>query len=185
MKFRIGVMGSSTEKGYVSIPSNVKKLSYQIGEEIAKNDCILVNGACPGVPLEASKGARKHKGLVIGITPAASLQEHTKKYKFPHKDFDLLIYTGFGYMGRNLINVANSDAIIVIKGSAGTLNEFSLAYDEGMVVGILKGSGGMADFIPKLEKQITRKHTGAKIITDSNPKKLVEKVIKELKKRKK
>lgn len=177
-------MGSAYEKSSSSkISPKVKKLSQEVGKEIAKHNCVLVNGACGGVPDSAAEGAKKEGGFVVGISPAETFKEHIQKYKFPYKNFDMIIYTGFGFKGRNVINVTNCDAIIVIQGSSGTLNEFSIAYDEGMLIGVLKNSGGIADSINYLEKKIIRKKTGAKIITEKNPKKLVHELLKELKKR--
>jgi len=185
MKIRIGVMGSAHEKhSSKKISQKVKKLSQQIGREIAKHNCVLVNGACGGVPEAAAEGAKDAGGFTLGISPANSFQEHIKNYKFPYKNFDIIIYTGFGFKGRNVVNVSNCDAVIVIEGSSGTLNEFSIAYDEGMLIGVLKGSGGIADSINTLEKVINKK-TGAKIITDKKPTELIHKILKELKKRNK
>jgi len=53
MKLKIGVMGSASGK----LPSAHKKLSYKLGQAIAENDCVTITGACPGLPLEAAKGA--------------------------------------------------------------------------------------------------------------------------------
>ena len=182
MKLRIGVMGSGLERGEFNVTKKALKLAFEVGREIARHNCILVNGACHGIPYESSKGAKEADGFVMGVSPAENLTEHVTKYKFPTDTFDLIVYTGFGFKGRNVVNVANCDAVIIIGGHVGTLNEFTIAYDEGMIVGIMQGSGGIADFVDDIIK-IASKKTGAKLIYDKDPHELVRKVILEAMKR--
>ena len=179
MKFKIGVMGSALEKKGDSITKRAENLAFELGKEIARHNAILVNGACYGIPYIASKGAKKEGGMVIGISPAENVQEHINKYRFPTELYDILFYTGFGFKGRNVVNVSNSDAIIVVSGRVGTLNEFTVGYDEGMTIGIMLGSGGIADSIDKIVK-MTNKKTGSKLIYDANPHRLVKRIIQEL-----
>jgi len=176
MKLKIGIMGSGLEKGGDTITKKAKQLAYALGEKIAKHNCILVNGACFGIPYIASKGAKDADGMVIGVSPAENLHEHIHKYKFPTDVYDILFYTGFGFKGRNVVNVSNCDAIIVASGHVGTLNEFTIAYDDGMVIGVMLGSGGIADYIDEIIK-IASKKTGATLIYDKDPHKLVKRVI--------
>ncbi len=184
MKLRIGVMGSGLEKGERHITKKTLQLAYKVGTEIAKHNCVLVNGACWGIPYEASKGAKEADGFILGVSPAENLHEHVHKYKFPTDVHDMIIYTGFGFKGRNVVNVTNCDAVIIVGGHVGTLNEFTIAYDEGMVVGVMQGSGGIADFIDDIIK-IASKRTGATVIYDKDPHELIRKVIIELMKREK
>ena len=182
MKLKIGVMGSALEKKTGKIPKKAQDLAFEVGKAIAEHNCILINGACGGIPQAAAKGACSSDGMVIGVSPAENLHEHLHTYKFPTKEFDIIFFTGFGFKGRNVVNVSNCDAVIVVSGSMGTLNEFSIAYDEGMIIGIMEGSGGFADISKFLIKKIKKK-TGAKVFYDKNPHKLVSKIIKEVGKR--
>lgn len=50
------------------------------------------------------------------------------------------MYTGFGYMGRDVLLVRSSDALIMVGGRLGTLNELMVALEEKTPVGILTGS---------------------------------------------
>lgn len=154
---------------------NIRK-AMELGKAIADSDCILVNGACPGLPDEAAFGAHRAGGLVMGVSPAFSEQEHTEKYKSPKEYYDIILYTGMGLMERDIINIRSSDAIILLGGGVGTLNEFTVAYDEGKVVGVLEGSGGVSDSIDEILK-ICDRETNDKIVRDSDPKKLLKKVI--------
>ncbi|MBI3036411.1 LOG family protein [Candidatus Woesearchaeota archaeon] len=184
MKLKIGVMGSGLERGEFNVTKKALRLAYEVGMEIARHNCVLVNGACHGIPYESSKGAKEADGFVMGVSPAGNLTEHVTKYKFPTDTFDLIIYTGFGFKGRNVVNVTNCDAVIIVGGHVGTLNEFTIAYDEGMVVGVMQGSGGIADFIDDIIK-IASKRTGAALIYEKDPHELVRKVLAEVIKREK
>lgn len=177
MKLKIGVMGSALERGQAKMFVKGKKLAFDVGKAIAQHNCILINGACGGIPESAAKGARSADGMVVGVSPAENLHEHLHKYKFPTKEFDIIFFTGFGFKGRNVVNVSNSDAVIIVSGHMGTLNEFSIAYDEGMIIGVMQGSSGIADFVDDIIK-IANKKTGAEVLYDKDPHMLVSKVIK-------
>ncbi|HZK49080.1 MAG TPA: protein containing YHS domain protein, partial [Thermoleophilia bacterium] len=132
--------------------------------------------AAPGLPWESARGAQSEGGLSIGISPALSLHEHVNFYKSPADHFDVMIYTGSGLMGREIVNIRSSDMVAIINGRSGTLGEFSIAYDEAKLIGVVKGSGGIADIIPQLVHAI-EKDTGAVILYDSDPAALVDRMI--------
>lgn len=177
MKYRIGVMGSAS--GPTLKNQQAVKLAIETGFYIAKAGCILVNGACPGLPDEAAFGAKQAGGLTMGVSPAFSEKEHTMLYKSPQENYDIILYTGMGLMERDIINIRSSDAIILLGGGVGTLNEFTVAYDEGKIIGVLEGSGGIADNIPEILTICDRKLEDY-IIFDANPQKLIEKIMEKL-----
>jgi len=179
MKLRIGVMGSA-QGPTIENQENIKK-SIELGHYIAKAGCILVNGACPGLPDEAAFGAHKAGGFVMGVSPAFSEKEHIEKYKSPKEYYDVILYTGLGLMERDIINIRSSDAIILLGGGVGTLNEFTVAYDEGKVIGVLTGSGGVSNHIEKI-LEICNRSMSDYIVMDENPEKLLDKVMTALKK---
>jgi uncharacterized protein (TIGR00725 family) len=172
MKLKIGVMGSATGV----LTTKQRRLAYELGQAIAENDCITITGACPGLPLESAKGAMTAGGLVVGISPGLSEWEHVFKYHSPLEYHDVLIYTGSGLMGREVVNIRSSDIVIIIGGRSGTLGEFSIAYDEGKLIGVLRGSGGITSEI-EIIVDIIRKKTGAKLIYGSDPHQLVRRLI--------
>ncbi|GIT99112.1 MULTISPECIES: YHS domain-containing protein [unclassified Sulfurovum] len=171
MRLTVGVMGSSSHKQ----DPKVEKLVFSLGQAIAKRGFILITGACPGLPYECAKGARSLGGLSIGISPALSLDEHVHKYQSPSDTYDAIIYTGSGLMGREVTNIRSSDMVIIAGGSSGTLGEFAIAYDEGKLIGILKGSGGIVEEIPKIVNQFD-KDTGARLIYSTDPDDLMDKL---------
>jgi uncharacterized protein (TIGR00725 family) len=172
VKIKIGVMGSS------EMPKDklLIEKAREVGREIARKGCILVNGATTGLPNEAAIGAKQEGGMVIGISPAKNIQEHVKIWGLPYKNFDSIVFTGFGFNLRNILNIRTSDALVFIRGSLGTLNEFTIAYEDGKIIGVLGGTGGISAFFDELI-DICKKETNATIVYESNPDILVKKLV--------
>ncbi len=183
MKYKVGVMGKAgRSKG---IPRSLMLKARKAGEEIAKQNCILITGACMGVPYEAAKGCGEKGGETLAYSPASDLKRHLEppiSYPYPPKGCRL-IFTGLGKIGRNVFSIGESDGVIIVGGGMGTTNEFSIAAHEGKVIGILKRTEGASEELLKLFGKIGGKK-GASVIADSNPKRLVQKVIEEIKKKK-
>ena len=119
------------------------------------------------------KAAHKAGTFHVGISPAANSREHVDKYKLPLDACDLIVYTGFGLKGRNVVLVRTCDIVLFIAGSMGSLNEFTIAHDEGKVIGCLTGTGGVADEADYLLAKFS-KGTGARVFQNANPMKLIE-----------
>ncbi len=177
MKLKIGVMGSASGPS-IENQQNIRK-AIELGHHIAQAGCILVTGACPGLPDQAAFGAHQAGGFVMGVSPAFSEREHTERYKSPRDYYDLLLYTGLGLMERDIINIRSSDAIIIVGGGIGSLNEFTVAYDEGKIVGILTESGGISTHIPEILKMCDR-DMNERIVFESDPETLVHKMMEAL-----
>lgn len=152
------------------------KLAGELGTAIAKSGHILTTGATVGLPYYAAVGAKAAGGMSVGFSPAVSLREHLRKYRLPSDCFDFINFTGLHYVGRDLYLVQSSDAILTIGGRFGSLHEFTSALEAHKPCGILTGSGGTADEIPKL-MEILEPPDGDLVIYDDDPDKLVAKVI--------
>jgi len=172
LKIKIGVMGSAGGE----LDGAVCETVYQLGREIAKHDCVVVTGGCPGLPFEATRGAKEGGGMTVGISPGLDLEEHVNRYRSPVDFLDILIFTGSGLMGREVIAVRSCDILIIVGGRSGTLGEFSIAYDEGKVIGVLEGTGGITTAIRDVVRAI-RKETGSKVVFSADPAELVKKLI--------
>lgn len=172
MKLTIGVMGSSGGE----LSEEIKKKVFRLGEALAERDAILITGGCPGLPYEAGRGANSKGGFVVGISPGLSIEEHQGKYRSPTEGFDVLIYTGSGLMGREITNIRSCDIIVIAGGRSGTLGELVIAYDEGRLIGILTSIGGITDNVKTIIR-VSEKDTGACLLYDEDPKKLIDRVI--------
>ncbi|HMT19095.1 MAG TPA: hypothetical protein PKD15_03615 [Candidatus Saccharibacteria bacterium] len=154
-------------------------LAYELGVAVAKSGHILTTGATVGLPLYAAKGAVDAGGKSIGFSPASSLREHVSKYRLPIGFFDYINFTGMHYIGRDIHLVQSSDAVITIGGRMGSLHEFTTALEAHMPCGVLLGSGGLADTIPELLERL-EPPSGSKVFFDTDPRALVQKIIKAL-----
>jgi len=155
------------------------QLAFRLGKAIAKSGHTLLTGATIGLPHYAAIGAHSEAGLSIGFSPASSHREHVNAYRLPTKEFDYINFTGMAYVGRDVHLVRSSDAVITVGGRMGSLHEFSTATESRKICGVLLGSGGLADFIPTLVQNIPT--PGAdKIIYDTDPDRLVKRVIEAL-----
>ncbi len=175
VQIRIGVMGSAGGSFSESTLEKCRKL----GRAIAERGCCLLTGACPGQPHEAVLGAKEIGGHVVGISPGMDLYQHRMVYESPYKEYDVLIYTGLGLMGRELINIRSCDIIVIVGGRSGTLGEFAIAYEEGKIIGVLQETGGITEILPVLETHLGKK-TGARVIYEEKPELLIDLLLQKL-----
>ena len=170
---KVGIMGAAND----ALPSDEKArlavMAEQLGAAIAAHKCICLTGATSGLPDMVARATRRYGGLTMGISPAASAQEHSDRYGLPADAADIVVFTGFGLKGRNVVTVRSCDIVIIFGGATGTLNEFTIAYDEGKMIGVLQGSGGVADHIQEV-LGFCRKTTLARVIFSSDPAALLD-----------
>jgi predicted Rossmann-fold nucleotide-binding protein len=86
---------------------------------------------------------------------------------------DSIVYTGFGLKGRNVVLVRSSDIVLFVAGAMGSLNEFTIAHDEGKIIGCLTGTGGVADQSDYLIENFGKRGK-AVVFKDEDPEKLIE-----------
>ena len=175
MNYSICISGAAAGETVLSSQS----LAERLGNEIARSGHIITTGATVGLPMFAARAAKDAGGKSIGFSPASSLREHVNKYRLPIGFFDYVVYTGMNYVGRDVFLVQSSDAVITVGGRFGSLHEFTTALESRMVCGVLLESGGAADIIPELMKQLPAPNEKL-VIFDTNPERLVQKIIKML-----
>lgn len=64
------------------------------------------------------------------------------------------ILTGGGFMGREITNIRSCDMVVIVGGRTGTLGELAIAYDEGRLIGILKGTGGITQIVEEAMRAV-------------------------------
>ncbi len=168
MKIKIGIMGSAGEAA-----PKIAEAANTLGKTIAARDLILLTGATTGVVHLVGQAARDAGAFHIGISPGENEHEHVETFGLPTDACHAIVYTGFGLKGRNVVLVRSCDVVVFIAGSIGSLNEFTIAYDEGKVIGCLTGTGGVADEAQQIVKRL-QKHSKARIFYDDNPEHLIE-----------
>lgn len=168
MKIKIGVMGSAGDTRPSSGNDALVEKANALAQAIAARDLLLLTGATTGLVYVVGKAAHDAGVFHLGISPAANSWEHVEKYKLPLDACDLIVFTGFGLKGRNVVLVRTCDIVLFIAGSMGSLNEFTIAHDEGKVIGCLTGTGGVADEAARLMQTFQVK-TAARICHNSDP----------------
>ena len=154
---------------------SVIPVAKELGREIARQGAQIITGATSGFPLYAAEGAKEVGGVSFGLSPAASKKEHLEVYRLPLKAMDAVIYTGFGFPGRDLMLVRSSDAIVIGCGRIGTIHEFTVAWEANMPLGILEGEWATDEVIRTIIKNSNRDNPN--VIFEKDPKVLVSKLI--------
>jgi len=180
MRIKIGVMGSAGDASPSSGKNALVEKANALAQTIAKRDLILLTGATTGIVYLVGKASHDAGTFHVGISPASNSGEHVEKYKLPLDACDLIVYTGFGLKGRNVVLVRSCDVVVFIAGAMGSLNEFTIAHDEGKVIGCLTGTGGVADEADHLLEKFS-KDTGARVFQEDNPVKLLSACLASLK----
>lgn len=174
---KFAVLGSSR----ADENSESGRRAFAMGRAVAERGGVLLTGGCPGLPHAAVRGAISLGGITLAVSPAANEAEHLSVYHYP-SDSSIIMYTGMGAKGRNVILVRSADACLFVGGGMGTLNEFTIAFADlgpNCAIGILSGTGGFSDEYIRLalkSEQTPRIH----LFEDADPDRLVERAVRHL-----
>ena len=141
---------------------------------IAKRDVVLFTGATTGLVYVVGKAAHDAGCFHVGISPGTNEREHVDVYKLPLDACDTIVYTGFGLKGRNVVLVRSCEVVLFVAGAMGSLNEFTIAHDEGKVIGCLTGTGGVADESEYLLQKFGKRATTSRVFQSDDPDKLLD-----------
>ncbi len=158
MMIQIGVIGSGS-----IISKEVYQIAEEVGEEIAKNNGILICGGKGGVMEAVCKGAQKYNGITVGILPSIHPSE-------ANKYVSIKIPTNLGEK-RNYIIIQSIQAVICISGAVGTRMEAEYALKRGVPLITIPKTGGTS-------QEITKQFPD-RVITATSGKDAVKKALKE------
>lgn len=165
--------GDSVEEG--------KSLAMAMGAAIAEAGHALMTGATIGLPNYAAEGYKAAGGkMSLGISPASSKVEHVRKYRLPTVAYDVILYSGLHYVGRDSLLITSSDAVVSIGGRLGTLHEFTIAMESDTPIGFLQGAGGISTEISKLMEFAQPLRANAVVLFDTSPTELIKNLTKAL-----
>jgi uncharacterized protein (TIGR00725 family) len=122
----IAIIGKSARDAADPVQPKALAAAEEVGRLLAERRAVVV------------RGAKNAGGLVIGILPGFDKRD-------ANEFVDVALTTGMGFM-RNALVVRAADAVIMISGGIGTLNELTVAYEDKPTV-ILEGTGGWSDRI--------------------------------------
>lgn len=134
----IGVMGPGD-----GVSQKIKDSAYLLGELIAKNNWIVLNGGRNvGVMDAVSHGAKNAGGFVLGILP-------TEQSVIASDALDIAVLTGIGD-ARNNINVLTADIIVACGMNPGTASEVALALKIQKPIILLECDRVTVEFFQKM-----------------------------------
>ena len=167
-------MGSAApDSARLETGSKLVEKAEQLARVIAAKDVVLLTGATTGIVYVVGKTAHDAGSFHIGISPGNNEREHVKLYKLPLDACDAIVYTGFGLKGRNVVLVRSCDIVLFVAGAMGSLNEFTIAHDEGKIIGCLTGTGGVADESEYLLQRFGKRGV-ARVFQNDDPEQLIE-----------
>jgi uncharacterized protein (TIGR00725 family) len=122
-RFTIAVVGAE------DAPQEILHKAKHIGSELAKAGAVVATGAVGGFGMWAAMGANEASGVTIGFSPASSKEEHENHFRQPSDYLNTVVYTGFGYLGRDLLLARSVDAVVIGLGGKDSAHELSLAHE--------------------------------------------------------
>lgn len=189
MKYKIGIFGSA-------VIHNEELLfkARALGKALGKYNLTLITGGGKGIPYQVVSEAKKKNGKIkIWAFPPVLDKESLKAYTTDDISiYDKITYIPENYvfsgsvhacrLYRNQVATNTCDAGIIISGRWGTLNEFTNLQEGGKVIGVLTGTGGIADELPNIVSKVQKQNTATVIFSD-NSDELIQNMLKELTKR--
>lgn len=192
MKYKIGVYGSNIREGEHEVC-----LARTIGMHLAEQGVIVITGACSGIPYIAARAAKQHGAEIWGFSPEHNVEGQQRA--FPSDDmsvYDRLFFIPSSYDAqfflesspqgrndrsarlryRNFLSTLHCDAAIILAGAWGTLNEFTNLIYDGKPIGVLTGTGGLADALPEWYPRLRKKSESA-ILFHDDPQTLVAQIL--------
>lgn len=173
-KLQIGVLGWAGKEEYLIGGPTKKELEMarEVGFLLANAGAVLVTGGKGGVMEYAARGAKENGGTTVSVI--------TGPRGTSNKWTDIEIITGSKISGFDEVFIPlMCDAVIVIGGGAGTLQEISVCYRNKVPIIVMEKTFGWAEKILKEIYLDSRKTV--KIISAKSPKDAVNQVIKQAK----
>jgi len=172
-KLQIGVLGWAGTEEY-SVGGGPTKRELEIAKEVgyllAKVGVTVITGGKGGIMEATSCGAKKNNGTTIGVI--------TGPRGTSNKWIDIEVITGSKISGFDEVFIPlMCDAVIVVGGGAGTLQEICVSYRNRIPIIVLSETFGWASKVLNEEYLDSRKTT--KIIKALNPEDAVKKAIKQ------
>lgn len=134
MTSQIAVLGVSSLQGESEL------LARSVLEDVVRiakqHRSTLLTGTGGGVSTLLAKVAAQGGIPVVGISPATDAKSHIELTGEDPSIYATMIYTGMGYKGRNVTLVRSADVVVALGGQTGTLNELTIAWDEGKRIAI-------------------------------------------------
>ena len=122
-RLQIGVIGSAGPEEYSKAKPDSKAYFFaeEIGKIIALRNAILICGGKGGIMEAACRGAKSENGITVGVVSGNSRGTCN-----PYVDVEVV--SGAINCAEESLIITMSDALIILGGGAGTLQEIATAY---------------------------------------------------------
>lgn len=141
-KLQIAVIGSAGTRDYAGkggASTQLMRDAERVGYALAKAGAVVVTGGKDGIMESAARGAKRAGGLTIGVVKGPE-RGTSNQYT------DVEVITGMTASGQDELLIAlMADALIVVGGGAGTLQEIALAYRNKKPIITIANTGGYAE----------------------------------------
>lgn len=169
-KYQIAIIGYAGKEEYpknIRIKPEVFEYAYELGKLIAKSGWTVITGGKSGVMEFANKGCKDGNGISIGVV--------TGNQRFTaNKYVDIEIVSGMYNCGEEMLLITMSDAIIILGGGMGTLQELAIAYRQSKPIFSIRNLGGWSQRLENFTRLDERDKV--KIDYSGNPKELIKKL---------
>ncbi|MEG5004296.1 hypothetical protein QUB17_11590 [Microcoleus sp. B5-C4] len=138
---QIGVVGFAGEEEYPNdwkMADGITNIARSIGKLIALKGGVVVTGGGGGVMAAAATGAMEVGGFTLAVIN--TLRDLPDCYWYSAR-----VVCGMAEGGPEFVLPLTCDALIVIGGGAGTLNEIAVAYRNSVPIVLLAKTGGWCD----------------------------------------
>lgn len=168
---KLAILGSASN----IISAENQNLCKEVGKYLAQKKITIVTGGSCGIPGLVVKSAFEASAEIEVYSPDLNADQH-------HVRLDNLSLKYFkkrkfvqGFTARSLKMIKNVDGALIINGRIGTLSEFTIALEEGLNIGVVNGTGGIADHLEYIIS-IAKKEFQNKIIFDTDYKTVIDKL---------
>lgn len=170
----VGIISSAIA---VKDPDHLK-LFNGLGKYFAKNNINIATGAGIGIPHVIGVAAKDSGSRLFGFSPSTNSLTHSRSFdNAPISDFDVIHFNGEGFTARSLEFIKAVDALVMTSGRMGTLSEFTIGFEEGVPIFVLKGFGGISDHIEDILLHSKKEGLIPPVINES-PDKLLDDLLK-------
>lgn len=147
-KYQIAIIGyaglDEYPKGTVIKPE-VFDYAYQIGKKISQKGWTVITGGKTGVMEAANKGCQEAGGVSIGVV--------TGDKRFTANNYvDVEVVPGTFNCGEEMTLITMSDAVVMLGGGMGTLQELTIAYRQSKSIFSIRGLGGWSERLEQFNK---------------------------------
>lgn len=136
-RIQIGVIGSAGPEEYKDSKPDPRAytLAEDIGRLLAEKGAVLICGGKGGIMEAACRGAKSANGITVGVV-AGNQRGVCNPY------VDVEVVSGATNCAEESLIISMSDAMIILGGGAGTLQEIATAYRNNKPLVAVEGLDG-------------------------------------------